>query len=156
MPGHGQERVILHGWHPDDLGLFYALCADPAVRRWISAGYPLSRAEEEREYFFREGCYILELHNRPSEPEWSVARARVPVGFTTRWHRLRDTTERYLILAGRGRVEVGDDGARDVSAGEIISIPPMTRQRIESNGELELIFLAICTPRFQPQNYLDG
>ena len=23
------------------------------------------------------------------------------------WHRLRDTTERYLILEGRGRVKVG-------------------------------------------------
>ena len=60
------------------------------------------------EYFFAEGCFITEWWNAPADPDVSVARARVEPGVTTRWHRLRGVVERYLILEGQGRVEVGD------------------------------------------------
>ena len=58
------------------------------------------------EYFFEEGCFIAERWNSTADTDVSVARVRVEPGVTTRWHRLRDATERYLILEGRGRVEV--------------------------------------------------
>ena len=51
------------------------------------------------EYYFEEGCYITELHNRADDPAVSVARARVPPGVTTRWHTLGGITERYVIEA---------------------------------------------------------
>ncbi len=60
-----------------------------------------------REFFTPEGCYILELSNSAEDPAASIARARVAPGATTRWHRVRDTVERYIILEGKGRVEVG-------------------------------------------------
>ncbi len=110
----------------------------------------------QAEYFFEEGCFILELLNDPAEPDLSIARARVPAGTTTHWHRLQETRERYLILQGKGRVEVGDDAPRNVTVGDIVNIPPMTRQRISNTDTEDLIFLAICSPRFQRQNYVSG
>jgi mannose-6-phosphate isomerase-like protein (cupin superfamily) len=110
---------------------------------------------EEREYFFAEGCYILELLNDTADPAASIARARVPPGVTTRWHRLRDTVERYVIVSGTGKVSVGDAAPADVGPGDVVLIPAMTRQRICNTGADDLVFLAVCTPRFQSGNYLE-
>jgi len=110
----------------------------------------MARGEE---YWFREGCWILELSNSAEDPEASIARARVPPGGATRWHRVAGTTERYVILEGRGRVEVGDRAPREVGEGDVVLIPRAARQRIENVGEGDLVFLAICTPRFVPEHY---
>ena len=61
-----------------------------------------------QEYFFAEGCFITELSNAADDPAVSIARARLEPGKTTRWHFLRDTAERYVVLQGMGSVEVGD------------------------------------------------
>lgn len=106
-----------------------------------------------REYYFREGCHITELSNRPDDPDLSVAQARVEPGQTTRWHLLRLTTERYLILSGQGRVEIGDLPPHDVGPGDMVLIPPGCPQRITNTGSDDLIFLALCTPRFSPDCY---
>jgi mannose-6-phosphate isomerase-like protein (cupin superfamily) len=108
-----------------------------------------------QEYYFKEGCYITELLNQAEDPDVSVARARVRPGVRTRWHELDGITERYLILEGRGRVEVGTEPPTNVTAGDTVHIPPNTRQRIENTGTTDLIFLAVCTPRFQPTAYTD-
>jgi mannose-6-phosphate isomerase-like protein (cupin superfamily) len=105
------------------------------------------------EYFFAEGCFITEWWNSTADPAVSLARARVEPGVTTRWHRLRGVTERYVILEGRGQVEVGDGPPADVGPGAVVLIPPGTRQRITNTGEGDLIFLAVCTPRFARMVY---
>ena len=107
------------------------------------------------ESFFAEGCFITEWWNTSADEAVSVARARVEPGVTTRWHRLRDATERYLILEGRGRVEVGDGPPEEVGPGAGVLIPPGVRQRITNMGDADLIFLAICTPRFTLAGYED-
>ena len=106
-----------------------------------------------KEFWFEEGCFITELSNTPDDPAVSIARARVPRGATTRWHRVKDTVERYVILEGRGRAEVGDQPAREVGPGDVVFIPTSCRQRIANTGDNDLVFLAICTPRFEPQAY---
>ncbi len=105
------------------------------------------------EVFIPEGCYITELANDARDPAVSVARARVAPGTTTCWHRLRDTVERYLIVAGEGWVEVGDEAPRRVVADDLVLIPAGVRQRIANRGDVDLLFLAICTPRFTPACY---
>lgn len=105
------------------------------------------------EYYFKEGCHILELSNTELDDAVSIARARVIPGQTTRWHRLQHTTERYVILQGSGKVEVGDQAPQMVSAGSVVIIPPLCRQRISNTGQEDLIFLAICSPRFLAENY---
>ena len=105
------------------------------------------------EYWFREGCHILEVANHPDDPQLSIARARVEPGVTTQWHRLHETWERYLIIAGEGVAEIGTLTATQVSAGDVVCIPPGTRQRIQNTGVVDLIFYAICSPRFTPECY---
>ena len=107
------------------------------------------------EYSTVENCRILELANLPDDPDCSIARARVAPGATTRWHRLAGTAERYVILEGRGRAEIGDLPPRAVAPGDIVLIPPGIRQRIANTGNGDLVFLAICTPRFRPEAYAD-
>ena len=107
------------------------------------------------EFYTPEKCYITELSNTPDDPDVSIARARVAPGVTTRWHRVIGTTERYVILDGSGRVEVGSLFPQDVSIGDVVLIPPSCRQRITNLGPGDLIFLAICTPRFRPEVYED-
>jgi mannose-6-phosphate isomerase-like protein (cupin superfamily) len=106
------------------------------------------------EYFFEEGCHILELLGDPDDPACSIARARVAPGVTTAWHRLRGTIERYVILSGAGEVYVGDAPGQAVGPGDVVLVPAMVRQRIRNSGEGDLVFLAICTPRFERANYV--
>lgn len=117
---------------------------------------PILRAHPGVEVFIEEGCYILELSNSAGDPELSIARARVLPGATTRWHRVRDTVERYVILDGMGRVEIGDYPPQEVQAGDVVMIPPSVKQRIANIGEGDLVFLAICTPRFRHEAYEDA
>ena len=107
------------------------------------------------EFYTAEGCYITEVSNSSDDDDASIARARLEVGKTTRWHRLDGIAERYVILQGRGSVEIGGMAATDVAVGDVVLIPSMCRQRITNTGTEELIFLAICTPRFSYGAYED-
>lgn len=107
------------------------------------------------EFFTDELCFIIESSNCADDPEVSIARARVERGVTTRWHRVRDTIERYVILQGEGRVEVGELAPQTVRPGDVVLIPPSCPQRISNIGDTDLIFLAICSPRFKIEAYED-
>lgn len=109
----------------------------------------------QSEFYTDEGCYIIEVSNTSSDPGLSIARARVEPGITTKWHRLHGITERYYILEGIGIMEAGNLPMQEVKPGDVILIPPMCRQRITNVGLTDLIFLAICTPRFRPELYED-
>lgn len=106
------------------------------------------------EYYFEEGCFISEWLNQADDPALSVAHARLPPQGLTRWHVLEGVIERYLILQGSGVAEVGDT-AQTVAAGDRVLIPAGERQRIRNTGESDLVFLALCTPRFTPDCYRD-
>lgn len=108
-----------------------------------------------QEYFFVEGCFITELSNSTDDPDVSIARARLEPGKTTRWHYLRGTGERYVIVEGIGLVEVDDLPAQQVGPGDVVVIPPQARQRISNLGISDLVFLAICSPRFTAAVYVD-
>lgn len=108
-----------------------------------------------REFYTPEGCYIIELSNTPDDPEVSIARARVKPGVTTRWHRLSGITERYVILKGTGRVYLDGHTEKDVGCGDVVHVPPSCPQRIRNTGREDLIFLAVCTPRFLDPAYED-
>jgi mannose-6-phosphate isomerase-like protein (cupin superfamily) len=107
------------------------------------------------EYYFEERCHITEWWNTADDEAASIARARVEPGVTTRLHRLRGVTERYVVLEGEGRVTVGEQKPDTVKAGDVVVIPPGANQRIANIGGSDLVFLAICTPRFRPELYED-
>ena len=107
------------------------------------------------EFYIDEGCYITELSNSADDASVSIAQARVRPGITTRWHKLQGTSERYVILQGEGKLEVGDLPAQQVGPGDVVLIPPDCRQRICNCGRDDLVFLAICSPRFSMDAYQD-
>ena len=113
----------------------------------------LIRSSECPEYYFEERCYIRELLNGESEPGVSIAQARVEAGVTTVLHSVK-STEVYYIISGTGRAEVGGH-FYDVNPGDLIHITAEKPQRITNTGTNDLIFLAICAPRFTPENYTD-
>ena len=86
--------------------------------------------QQQAEFFMEEGCHIVEMLQSDTDQEISIARARLEPGKTTRWHCLDSTTERYVILVGQGRVEIGSMPPSKVGTGDVVIIPPGCRQRI--------------------------
>jgi mannose-6-phosphate isomerase-like protein (cupin superfamily) len=113
----------------------------------------IKHLDPDTEFYTDENCYIVEVSNCEADPDLSIARARVAPGVTTRWHRLDGIAERYVILSGQASVEIGALPPEPVEPGDVVLIPPLCRQRITNTGEADLIFLAICTPRFMPEAY---
>jgi mannose-6-phosphate isomerase-like protein (cupin superfamily) len=113
-----------------------------------------SRTNATDEVLTGERCSILETWNDASDPDVSLARARVAPGVTTVLHALA-VDERYLIVSGKGRVEVEGLEPCRVSPGDVVLIPRGRSQRIENEGPEDLVFLCICTPRFEPRHYED-
>lgn len=114
----------------------------------------LKKFNPNDEFEIAERCFITELANDENDPAVSIARARVEPGVTTAWHQLKDTAERYIIVSGEGRVEVAGLEPSGVTAGDVACIPPDTPQRITNTGEKDLIFFAVCSPRFTPDCYI--
>ncbi|MEM1262161.1 MAG: cupin domain-containing protein [Pseudomonadota bacterium] len=106
------------------------------------------------EYETEERCAIVEVANDVGDADVSIARARVRPGVTTAWHKLDGIDERYLIVAGTGRVEVGDSIVEDVRPGDVVRISADERQRITNTGSNDLLFYAICSPRFDAACYI--
>jgi len=109
--------------------------------------------DASKEFFFKEGCWINELSNSNEDPGLSVAQATVSPGSTTKWHKLHGVIERYVILEGEGIVEAGAMPSGKVTKGDTVLIPAGRWQRITNTGESDLVFLAICTPRFDESVY---
>jgi mannose-6-phosphate isomerase-like protein (cupin superfamily) len=66
---------------------------------------------------------------------------------------LDDVIERYLIVEGRGEVLLGEGPAQPVQPGDVVVVPAGTPQSIRNTGETDLVFYALCTPRFTPACY---
>jgi mannose-6-phosphate isomerase-like protein (cupin superfamily) len=113
------------------------------------------RYDASKEYYFQKGCYINELSNHEGDGALSIARARVEPGVTTRLHRLNRNTERYCIISGEGLVEIEGMTAQIVTAGDVVIIPPGASQRVSNTSDDDLVFLALCTPRFDPHDYFE-
>ena len=99
-----------------------------------------------------ERCWITELLNDASVPEVSLARCRVEPGVTTELHRL-GVREWYVVEAGSGLVEVGEEKPRPVRRGDVVAIPAGRAQRITNTGTGDLVFQCVCLPRFTPECY---
>lgn len=106
------------------------------------------------EFWTDERCYITELCNTDCAPEGSLAIARVEPGITTQLHSLTGLTETYIVIEGRGKMEV-DGNLFDIAAGDQVVIPSGISQRVTALGESDLRFYCLCTPRFFPDSYVN-
>jgi mannose-6-phosphate isomerase-like protein (cupin superfamily) len=111
------------------------------------------KANAVEEIETQERCYILEVAHDSGDEFVSIARARVEAGVTTTLHYLEGVSERYVIVAGIGHVELNEQDLIEVSAGDVVRIPPDTPQRITNIGSSDLIFYCICMPPFTPNCY---
>jgi mannose-6-phosphate isomerase-like protein (cupin superfamily) len=105
------------------------------------------------EFYTSERCFITEILNADKFGEFSLAQARVEPGVTTELHTLKDTDELYYILSGQGEMEVGGNKLGMVTEKDAVLIPKNTTQRITNKGTKDLVFLCICSPRFNPGIY---
>jgi mannose-6-phosphate isomerase-like protein (cupin superfamily) len=101
-----------------------------------------------------ERCHIITMLGGDVDGECSIARARVESGITTQMHALNGITERYVILKGVGRMDVGNETA-EVRELDVVLIPPGAPQRITNTGSDDLLFLCLCTPPFRAEAYID-
>ncbi|MDR3570319.1 MAG: cupin domain-containing protein [Syntrophobacteraceae bacterium] len=111
------------------------------------------RSTEKVEFETPERCHILEVANDAGDEFASIARARVGGGGATAWHTLTGVAERYVIVSGKGRVELGGQAPVEVFEGDVVRIPPGCAQRIANIGTEDLIFYCICTPPFRQDCY---
>jgi len=114
----------------------------------------IKRSHAAQEFETDERCSILEIANDPEDPAVSIARAKVKPGVTTAWHKLTGVSERYLVISGQGCVEVDGLKPSGVKQGDVVRIPAGIAQRISNTGEDDLIFYAICSPRFHNACYV--
>ena len=102
-----------------------------------------------------ERCFIAELSNDDQDDGLSIARARVSPGITTALHKLDGVSERYIIVSGRGRMEMDGLDPVDVVAGDVVRIPAGTPQRITNTAAVDLVFYVLSTPRFSASCYVN-
>ena len=107
------------------------------------------------EFWTEERCFITELLNDSGMGSVSLAIARVEPGVTTQLHALAGVTERYVVIAGVGWLEVGGARVIQVATGRAYEIGAGETQRIWNDGNEDLIFYCLCTPRFEVDCYQD-
>ena len=120
-----------------------------------AGGTVLCRPSAADEFMTDENVFILESWRSPRDPALSIARARLLPGATSVPHRLTGTDERYLIVEGRGRLDLPGLGAREVGPGDVVFFPAGQPQTITNTGPTDLVLYAICTPPFEADNYVE-
>jgi mannose-6-phosphate isomerase-like protein (cupin superfamily) len=80
----------------------------------------------------------------------SLAEATLAPGQATERHYHGETEEIYVVLTGRGEMEVDGDRRR-VAPGDAVLIPPGAWHQI-SAGDAELRFLCCCAPPYSHED----
>jgi mannose-6-phosphate isomerase-like protein (cupin superfamily) len=81
----------------------------------------------------------------------SLAEATVAPGRATLRHYHGVTEEIYVVLEGRGEMEVaGERGS--VGPGDAVLIPPRAWHQIRADPETELRFLCCCAPAYRDED----
>jgi len=115
------------------------------------------KATSLKELLMPERCFVFENWGVGSSGDTavSIARARVEPGVTTKAHHLEGIQEIYLIVKGKGKVQIGGLEPTNVSEGDTVIIPEGTSQKITNVGKTDLTFYCICTPAFTQDCYHD-
>jgi mannose-6-phosphate isomerase-like protein (cupin superfamily) len=114
----------------------------------------IKRLKDCQEIIALDESIVRELLNPLHDQEdlklnYSLAHATVKPGTATIPHRFKTASEVYYILNGNGIMHINDQ-SEHVNSGDTIYIPPMAIQYIENTGEMDLEFLCIVYPSWQP------
>ena len=113
---------------------------------------PIVHAASVEEVWTVERCFIRELINHESIPEYSLAESRVEPGVTTQLHSLT-VREWYVIMQGTGLMEIDGGPEFGVGPGDSFEIPAGVSQRITNTGDSDLLLQCVCLPRFTMDSY---
>jgi mannose-6-phosphate isomerase-like protein (cupin superfamily) len=103
-----------------------------------------------------DGSRLVEYMHPERGPDspaigYSLAHTIVRAGEATLPHRLKSSSEVYVILKGRGLLHVG--GAREEAGpGMAVYVPPGEMQWIENTWESDLEFLVIVEPYWRRED----
>ena len=109
--------------------------------------------DQQKEHLTDENCFITEICKQFDSPI-SIAKTRVLPGEQTEWHYLKQSTEYYYILDGKGLAEL-EDRHYHLGRGDVLEIRPGTAQRIKNSAKEDLVFLCICLPPFSELDYFE-
>lgn len=120
------------------------------------------RKEEIRDPFVNDatGETIYEMIGRPDALGGSKAHSFghvvIPPGCSSRPHYHPIAEETYYILAGRARIAVAGE-EHFPTPGDAVLIMPTERHQIFSVGDVNMEFIVVCAPAWEPTNsvYLD-
>lgn len=113
----------------------------------------IKKLEECDEFTAGDGTLLREtLHpdKAPLEIRYSLARAVLKAGRTSRPHRLK-TSEVYYIIRGTGIMHI-DNETSEIGTGHTIYIPPRAVQRLENTGTEDIEFLCIVDPAWRKED----
>ena len=94
----------------------------------------------------KDGSTIRELHHTDAQ---SLAEAELAPGQTTQRHYHAATEEIYVVVAGRGEMEVDGD-RREIGVGDAVLIPPGAWHEIRALEPLR--FLCCCAPPYSHED----
>ena len=75
----------------------------------------------------------------------SVTWVEVPPGAEQRLHSHDESEQVYVIVRGRGRMQVAGD-EEEVTEGDLVFIPPAADHGIANDGPEELVYVAAASP----------
>jgi mannose-6-phosphate isomerase-like protein (cupin superfamily) len=81
---------------------------------------------------------------------YSIAHAMVKPGRSSLPHKLK-TSEVYYILEGQGIMHIDEESA-EVHSGQVVYIPPNSKQYIRNAGDSDLEFLCMVDPPWRPED----
>ena len=113
----------------------------------------IKKIEEIESFSAQEGTEIRQIFsptNTNNAIQYSLAHCTINPGNSSKPHTMK-TSEIFYILQGSGIMYVGKE-QKEIKKNETIFVPPMSRQFIENNGEMDLIALCIVDPAWKQED----
>ena len=82
---------------------------------------------------------------------YSIVHVVLKPGMTSLPHLLKESSEVYYILEGRGEMHIDNESAA-VAQGQAVYIPPGSKQYIQNMGTDDLKFLGIVHPMWRKED----
>ena len=101
----------------------------------------------------QEGTQIRQIFSPDETDElirYSIAHCTINPGKSSIPHTMK-TSEMYYIMQGNGIIHVGEE-QKQVKQNDVIFVPPMSKQFLENNGDIQLVALCIVDPAWRQED----
>ena len=113
----------------------------------------VKKIEKIEAFTGKEGTQIKQIFS-PSETNnsirYSIAHCTINPGNSSKPHTMK-TSEMYYIMQGNGVMHVGEE-QKQVKQNDAVFVPPMSKQFLENNGEIQLVALCIVDPAWKQED----